>query len=48
MCEYCEKSKNIYTKDKRSVVYIEWDDCKFDGLNNKQIDFLKGKRNREF
>ncbi len=28
MCEYCEKSKNIYTKDKRSVVYIEWDDCK--------------------
>lgn len=28
MCEYCEKSKNIYTKDKRGVVYIEWDDCK--------------------
>lgn len=24
------------------------DESKFDGLNNKQIDFLKGKRNREF
>lgn len=28
MCEYCEKSKNIYTKDRRGVVYVEWDDCK--------------------
>ena len=28
MCEYCEKSKNIYTKDKMNVVYIERDDCK--------------------
>ena len=24
------------------------DESKFDGLNDKQIDFLKGKRNREF
>lgn len=28
MCEYCDKSKRIYTKDMFGTVRIEWDDCK--------------------
>lgn len=27
MCEYCEKGKKIYTKDKNTTIYVEWDDC---------------------